>query len=110
MDWEPSFSVVGSDALVELRHGKLLRIECSNPQRRSQLEELLCAHDDPTRLAAAKDYYGPSHVSQIGDFIRAVRTQSTPEVSFACAATCVRLVQNVYRSARAMQWISNTPQ
>lgn len=104
--WEPSLAIIGTKALVELGNGKVQRLECADAQLRDTLENLLSEGSDPAKLAAAKDYYGPSHATQIGDFVKAVRTGSAPQVSFADAARSVRVVQGIYRSARSQSWIS----
>lgn len=106
VEWEPTMSVLGSKALVELRQGKVQRLECRDPHGKAQLEDLLSEGSDPAKLSAAKDYYGPSHTSQIADFVRAVRTNTAPVVSFADAARSVHLVQAIYQSARNQTWIT----
>lgn len=104
--WDPSLYLYGSAGSLELRNGQPLRVVFADPVRARQIEADLASLSDPVRNDAGKDYYGPSHPTQIADFIGAIRERRAPFITARDARTAVDIVLAIYRSHREGRWIN----
>mgnify|MGYP000641175345 CR=1 FL=1 len=105
--WDPTFFFYGSRGTLELRNGRPLRVEFAEPGRAQQVVHDLeaCAdRSSPTRMG--KDYYGPSHPTQIADFVGAIRERRPAFIPAHEARKAVDLVLAMYASHREGRWIA----
>ncbi len=111
LDWEPTISIHGAAGSVELRHGQGLKVAFRDRSVRDagvqeRVErELQQKSRERTIVQAGKSYYGPSHQTQIADFIAAVREKRLPFVTAVSAGHTVDVVLAVYQSARENRWL-----
>jgi predicted dehydrogenase len=107
LNWDPSFFFYGSAGSLELRDGRPLRVafndETQTQRVREDLETCARASSSPS---AGKDYYGPSHPTQIADFVAAIRERRSPYIPARAAREAVDLVLGIYRSHREGRWIT----
>ncbi len=110
LHWDPSFFIYGSAGSLELRNGKLLRASFADEETTRRVTDGLqsCAQE-PAGRTAGKDYYGPSHPTQIADFIAAIREHRPPFIPARAAREAVDLVLAIYRSHREGRWIPVNP-
>lgn len=106
LEWDPSFFIYGSHGSLELRNGKPLRVTFYDAALAHRIETDLRSLSDPIRNDAGKDYYGPSHPTQIADFIGAIRDRRAPFITARDARTAVDIVLAIYRSHREGRWIN----
>ncbi len=106
LTWDPSFFIYGSEGSLELRNGKPLRAIFTDPVRAQHIEKELAGLRDAAHNEAGKDYYGPSHPTQIADFIAAIREGRAPFVTARSARAAVDIVLAIYRSHREGRWIA----
>lgn len=105
LEWEAILTFNGHEGLLELRNGSLSRAEFADPLRQAEVQHRFTALADPQAASSAKAYYGPSHPSQVADFVDAIRESRPPEVSLAQARAPVDLVLGIYESARTGRWV-----
>lgn len=105
LEWDPSFYIYGSHGSLELRNGRPLRVAFSDDELAGRVAAELASLTDPARNEAGKDYYGPSHPTQIADFIGAIRERRPPYITARDARTAVDIVLAIYQSHRAGRWI-----
>ncbi len=105
LGWETTISVHGSAGGIDVRDGKLLKVAFAAEAVQNQVEERFATCAEREQEALGKSYYGPSHGSQIADFVEAVREQRPPFVTAASARHTVELVLAVYESSRGGKWI-----
>jgi len=99
--WEPTVCLTGTDGLIEVRNGTVLRMDFSDPQRTAQVAAAIEGLRENNGVAAARDYYGSSHAAQIADFVHAIRNRGHPFVHFEDAAQGLRVVFAAYAAARS---------
>ncbi len=109
LDWDPSFYLYGSQGSLELRNGKLLRVSFADSALTRRVETELAGRMDDARNEAGKDYYGPSHPTQIADFVAAIREGRPPFVPARAARVAVDLVLSIYRAHREGGWVTLPP-
>lgn len=106
LHWDPSFYFYGSEGSLELRDGKMLRVSFADSAVTQRVEQELGARREEARNEAGKDYYGPSHPTQIADFVAAIREGRPPFVPACEARVAVDLVLGLYRAHREGGWVS----
>lgn len=106
LTWDPSLFFYGSDGSLELRNGKPLRAVFTDADRTREVNAELAELNDAARNEAGKDYYGPSHPTQIADFVAAIREGRPPFVTARAARAAVDIVLAIYRSHREGRWIA----
>lgn len=104
--WEPSMEFHGTAGLIELRHGRLHRVDFADAGlgRRVATELTEDAADDEAHLPG-KEYYGGGHPAQIADFVDAIRRRRSPFIPAAEARRAVDVVLAAYRSHREQRWV-----
>jgi predicted dehydrogenase len=109
LNWEPTLAVHGSQGAVELRNAEVTKLVIADDavQQRVAAEFAACGEDEAE--CQGKSYYGPSHSSQIADFVEAIRDGRQPYVSLASARHTVDVVHAIYESARQQRWLSLSP-
>ncbi len=105
IDWEPTISIHGSEGAVEVRNGKVFKIVFQDESVQAEVTEAFATCVEQEKECLGKSYYGPSHGSQIADFIESVRDGREPFVTAESARHTVDLVLAVYESSRQGKWI-----
>lgn len=98
LDWEPRIHIHGTEGLVEILNGQLIRLQCRSHETEARLREELAKRAEPQKTEVGKAYYGPSHPSLIADFVEACRLRRRPFVTLDDAAEAVRVVLAIYQS------------
>ncbi len=98
LEWDSTISLVGAEGVLEMRGGKILRINLSNKEMEKKIiEEIEQAQEAPKNVTG-KSYYGSNHISQIQDFIDAIRERREPFITAASARHAVEIVLAIYKS------------
>ncbi|MDX2111938.1 MAG: Gfo/Idh/MocA family oxidoreductase [Verrucomicrobiota bacterium] len=106
LDWEPTLSVYGTDGFIETRNGQLARLQCRDKALEARLITELAAQQEAEKTTVGKDYYGPSHPTQIADFVHAIQQSRQPFVGFNEARQPVEVVLAIYQSNREGRWVN----
>jgi predicted dehydrogenase len=106
LHWEPTLTVHGTEGALTLRNGKAAQIDFADKTREQCVRDDLNDGDEAACLAVGKSYYGPSHTSQIADFVDAVREGRPPFIPARAARHAVDIVLGIYRSQREGGWVT----
>ncbi|MBN2002224.1 MAG: Gfo/Idh/MocA family oxidoreductase [Anaerolineae bacterium] len=105
LSWEPTFTFHGTKGTLEICNGKVTRADFSDGATAQHILQELTDADEARPVGVGKVYYGPSHISQISDFVDAIREQRPPFIPVEAARVAVDLVLGMYRSAREKTWV-----
>lgn len=105
LDWEPLLSFYGTGGALDIRNGRVTRVELADKEREQAVKRELAGGEEAATLAAGKAYYGPSHISQIADFVDAIRAPRAPFIPAEAARHAVDIVLGIYRSQREGGWV-----
>lgn len=104
--WFNRLVVTGSDAMVELCNESLTNLTCMSEDSAQNVREGFESKEENRPLMEGKSYYGSGHSGQIQDFIEAVRSGSSPEVTLENASHAVRVVHAIYKASQSGRWES----
>lgn len=102
-DWDPMISIYGTEGMIEIRHGKIIRMEFKNADVQAKAEKLY-AQKEKTSATVGKSYYSPYHGKVIIDFVQAVGKGREPFVPASQARKTVDIVLAMYKSALDESW------
>lgn len=98
--WENVISICGVKGSFELRDGKLKGLTLNDKSLEDDLKAEVESLPPVPPLSYGKSYYGGGHLSQITDFVRAVREKKPLTVTARSARHAVDIVLGVYESSR----------
>jgi len=104
--WEPTIVISGTKGTIELRNARLHRIECLDKDAEGEISTTFASFDKKIADRNGKKYYGPSHPSQIADFITAIREKKAPFIPATSAREAVDIVLAIYESHKKGAWIT----
>ncbi len=107
LNWEPTFAFYGTQGALEIRDGKVTRADFSDGAISQRILQELADGDEARPVGVGKVYYGPSHISQVSDFVDAIREQRPPFIPVEAARTAVDIILGMYRSAREKAWVGD---
>jgi predicted dehydrogenase len=99
LGWEPLLSLRGDEGSIDIRNGAPTLVAFADKERERAVAAEFAGARDPSHQAV-KGHYGPSHPSQIADFVDAIRSGGRPFVSAEDARHAVDIVLAVYESHR----------
>jgi len=105
LSWDPCLFIYGSRGSLELRSAEPVRVEFDDTAMTETVSADLAACTEATATQAGKSYYGPSHPTQIADFIQAIRDQREPFVTAESAGKTVAVVLGIYTSHHEQRWV-----
>ncbi len=105
LNWEPTLSIHGSKGSIDLRHGEAIKAIFDDPAVEAKVRKDLADCRDSKVIESVKSYYGPSHPTQLADFVDAIRDNRPPFVSAASARHTVEVVLGIYRSHSQGRWV-----
>jgi predicted dehydrogenase len=100
LGWENTLSFHGTEGALDVRQGESLKVAFADEALQERVTAELAACRDEKQVEAGKSYYGPSHPSQIRDFVESIREGRAPYVTPASASHTVEVVLGIYRSHR----------
>ncbi|MBN1875789.1 MAG: Gfo/Idh/MocA family oxidoreductase [Anaerolineae bacterium] len=106
LNWEPTLSFHGTAGSLDIRNGKVVRVEFADAALEQRIKREIANGDEAKPLSVGKSYYGPSHISQIADFVDAIREQRAPFIPAEAARHAVDIVLGIYRSHREGGWVT----
>jgi predicted dehydrogenase len=107
LGWEPVVMLHGTHGSIELRDGKPVKLEFTDIDRLRAIEARFEALAKGENVEfPGKRYYGSGHLSQITDFVDAIREQRQPQVTAASARTAVEAVLAIYESSHTGKWVN----
>jgi len=99
IDWEPTITVRGTEGSLDIRNARPLRVCFKDREQEREITSELDRRIDGSSVGPqSKSYYGPSHPSQIADFIDAIRENRPPFVTARSACHAVDVVLSIYDS------------
>lgn len=105
LNWEPTFTFHGTQGALDIRDGKVTRADFSDGSVSQRILQELADGDEARPVSVGKVYYGPSHISQVSDFVDAIREQRMPFIPVEAARAAVDIILGMYRSAREKTWV-----
>jgi len=106
LNWDQSIYLNGTKGSLELRDGKILRIELEKKELADAISSDIQKINDEAKVAGpGKTYYGPSHSCQIADFIDSIRSGKEPFITGESARHAVDIVLGIYESHRDKKWV-----
>ena len=106
MVWEPTLSIHGDKGSIDIRHGQATKVCFEDPALEKQVREGLASCQDSKVIESVKSYYGPSHPTQIADFVDAIRENRPPFVPASSARHTVDVVLGIYSSHAQGRWVN----
>jgi predicted dehydrogenase len=104
LGWSPSVWIHGSAGLVRVDDGIPVEVRFADEALQAEIHDELTACDGEGTVREGKTYYGGQHISQIADFVDAIRTRRPPTVTGESARHAVDVVLAVYRAHRGGGW------
>jgi UDP-N-acetyl-2-amino-2-deoxyglucuronate dehydrogenase len=105
LHWEPTLTFHGTAGSLDIRNGKVVRVDFADGDLEQRIKHDLSKGDEAQVLSVGKSYYGPSHTSQLADFVDAIRDARAPFIPASQARHAVDIVLGIYRSQRNKGWV-----
>lgn len=105
LNWEPTITIHGTAGSLDIRNGHVTRADFADAELAEHIQRDLSEDEPASPLNVGKSYYGPSHSSQLADFVDAIREQRAPFVSAQQARHAVDIVLGIYESQRRGMWV-----
>ncbi len=111
LGWSPSVWIHGSSGLVRIDDGIATEVRFTDEALQADVQNELTTCDGEGTVREGKAYYGGQHISQIADFVEAIRDRRPPTVTAASARHAVDVVLAAYRAHRGGGWaeVSSRP-
>ncbi len=106
ISWELNLAFHGTEGSLELRDGEIVKLKLADEAREGAVRADLAAPAEPVDTAVGKSYYGAYHISQMADFVQAVREGRQPFITAESARHAVDIVLGVYESSNTGRWIT----
>ena len=100
LGWEITISIHGTSGSVDVRDGQPIKMLFEDAAKCGEIEQAVLATRGMITAQGAKDYYGVGHMTQIADFVAAIRKKRRPFVPALAARHAVDIVLAIYRSHR----------